>query len=113
MPKNRKAKNVKPEPIELGKKLAELRHQAGLTQEAAAALTPISVPALIKIENGQRLPSDPALVRIAAALSKAAGVKAGERKTIELDLMLRKYAGHRTSAFLRQLAIARLKELGE
>ena len=111
MPKIRKAKKPGTKPAGLGKRLAELRRQVGLTQQAAASLVPVSVPALIKIENGQRLPSDAALERIAAALVKAGAVKAGKRKALEAELLARKYAEHRTSEFLRQLARQRLKAL--
>ncbi len=112
MPKsNQPKKPAGKKTLGLGQKLAELRRDAGLTQEAAAALVPVSLPALIKIENGQRLPSDSALARIAAALTKAGGGKATERKSLELELLTRKYAEHRTSDFLRRLARERLETL--
>jgi transcriptional regulator with XRE-family HTH domain len=111
MPKSSRSKAPAAKPLGLGRKLAELRRSIGLTQEAAAALVPVSVPALIKIESGQRLPSDAALERLASALAKAGAVKASQRKALELELLTRKYAEHRTSEFLRQLARKRLKEL--
>jgi transcriptional regulator with XRE-family HTH domain len=111
MPKSSKPKKPAAKTPGLGHKLAELRRSAGLTQEAAAALVPVSLPALIKIENGQRLPSDAALVRLAAALTKAGAGKASQRKSLELELLIRKYAEHRTSDFLRRLARERLKTL--
>jgi transcriptional regulator with XRE-family HTH domain len=111
MPKIRKPKGPAAQLLVLGKKLAELRRSVGLTQEAVAALVPVSVPALIKIENGQRLPSDETLERLARALAKAGAVKASERKALEVELLTRKYAEHRTSEFLRGLARKRLKEI--
>jgi transcriptional regulator with XRE-family HTH domain len=111
MPKSPKPRQPAAKRLGLGRKLAELRRSAGLTQEAAAALVPVSVPALIKIESGQRLPSDSALARLTAALAKAGAVKASQRKALELELLTRKYAEHRTSEFLRRLARHRLKEL--
>ena len=113
MAKTPKPKKAVAAPLGLGQTLAELRRSVGLTQEAAAALVPVSVPALIKIENGQRLPSDAALERFAAALAKAGAIKASQRKAFEIELLIRKYAEHRSSAFLRQLARARLKQLGK
>ncbi len=112
MQKSRNPKKVADHAPDIGRRLAELRRNAGLTQQAAAALVPVSVPALIKIENGQRLPGDAALTRLAAALAKAGAVRPGERKALEAELLTRKYAQHRTSEFLRQLARQRLKELG-
>ncbi len=111
MPKIRKPKKPVARPAGLGKKLAELRRQAGLTQQAAAALVPVSVPALIKMENGQRLPSDSTLTLLTAAFVKAGAAKASQRKALETELLTRKYAEHRTSEFLRQMARRRLKEL--
>jgi transcriptional regulator with XRE-family HTH domain len=109
MPKTRKPK--KSPPNRFGSKVAELRRSVGLTQAQMAALVPVSLPALIKIENGQRLPSDTALARLAGALAKAGTVKASQRKTLEAELLARKYAEHRTSAFLRELARRRLAEM--
>jgi transcriptional regulator with XRE-family HTH domain len=106
MPKIRKPKGPAAQLLVLGKKLAELRRSVGLTQEAVAALVPVSVPALIKIENG-----DETLERLARALAKAGAVKASERKALEVELLTRKYAEHRTSEFLRGLARKRLKEI--
>ena len=109
MPKTRKPKEAPPQGV--GSKLAELRRSIGLTQQQMAALVPVSLPALIKIENGQRLPSDSALARFAAALAKAGAVKASQRKTLEVQLLARKYTEHRTSSFLRGLARQRLADL--
>ncbi len=109
MPKTHKSKT--PPPTGVGQKVAELRRSLGLTQQQLATLVPVSLPALIKIENGQRLPSDIALSRLAAALGKAGAVKASQRKMLEVELLTRKYAEHRTSAFLRELARKRLAEL--
>jgi transcriptional regulator with XRE-family HTH domain len=111
MVKTRKPKKPAEEPFGLGRRLAELRRGMGLTQEAVAVLVPLSVPALIKIENGQRLPSDAALERLANALAKAGAVKASQRKALGIELLTRKYAEHRTSEFLRQLARDRLREM--
>jgi transcriptional regulator with XRE-family HTH domain len=109
MPRTRKPK--KSPPAGFGTKVAELRRLVGLTQQQMAALVPVSLPALIKIENGQRLPSDPALVHLVGALAKAGAVKASQRKALEVELLARKYAEHRTSAFLRELARRRLADL--
>ena len=57
---------------EIGKRVRQLRKEAGLTQEALATKANISTNTLARIERGVQLISNPSLLN----LSKALGVKA-------------------------------------
>lgn len=103
-------KRSKTSRVTLGSRLAQVRRDAGLTQEAAASLASVSTPALIKIEGGRRLPGDDTLDRMTGAFVEIGAVKARQRKAFLEELLTRKYAEHRTSPFLRKIARMRLEE---
>jgi transcriptional regulator with XRE-family HTH domain len=108
MPTTRKGPKTRR--VTLGSRLAQVRRGAGLTQEAAATLASVSTPALIKIEGGRRLPGDKTLDRMTGAFVEAGIIKLRQRKALLEELLMRKYAEHRTSPFLRRLARIQLAE---
>ena len=55
----------------IGKRVAEIRHEIGMTQEQLAEKAEISVVHLSNIELGKKLPGLPVLIRIAEALEVA------------------------------------------
>ncbi|MDE5715589.1 MAG: helix-turn-helix domain-containing protein [Anaeroplasmataceae bacterium] len=53
---------------QIGKRIAELRHESGYTQEELAELMKISARALSDIENGKSCPNSIMIYRVADAL---------------------------------------------
>ena len=101
----RKAPGRKPAapPVGVAARLKGLRQQAGVSQEAVGAQGFVSTPGWIKVENGQRSPSEKLLAGFVAWLIKEKVVRAGQRAALLEELTALKYAGHR-SAFLAAMA---------
>lgn len=55
----------------IGRRIAEIRREVGLTQEQLAEKAEISVVHLSNIEQGKKMPGLPVLIRIAEALEVA------------------------------------------
>ena len=91
-------------------KLLELRRAAGVSQDALGAQGFISTPGWIKIENGQRMPSEKLLAALVAFLVGEKVIRANQKDALIHELCTLKYAGHR-SPFLQQIAKDQLKTL--
>ena len=96
--------------MNLGQRLKSLRHDLGLSQEAVGAQGFVSTPGWIKIENGQRLPSDPLLTRLTRWLVHDSYMSQTAAERLREELLTLKYLLNR-SDFVRLLARAHLKEL--
>ena len=55
----------------IGRRIAEIRHEVGLTQEQLAEKADLSVVHLSNVERGKKRPGLPVLIRIAEALEVA------------------------------------------
>ena len=84
-------------------RLKALRKEAGVSQDAIGTQGFVSTPGWIKIENGQRSPSEKLLAELVSWLVKEKVVRAGQKTALIEELCGLKYAGHR-SPFLAQLA---------
>ena len=89
-------------------RMKELRLAAKLTQEAIGAQGIISMPGWIKIENGQRNPSEKMLERFVALMVAEGVIHANQEAALLDELAALKYSQHR-SDFLRRITRERLK----
>lgn len=97
-------------PGSLAARLRELRRQTGGTQEVVGAQGFISAPGWIKIENGQRSPSEKLLADFVAWLVREKLVRANAQADLLEELNALKYVEHR-APFLARLAKERLAAL--
>ena len=84
-------------------KLKALRQHAGYSQEAVGTQGFVSTPGWIKVENGQRSPSEKLLAAFVGWLVTEKVLRTGQRTALVEELTALKYTGHR-SAFLAGLA---------
>ena len=89
---------------------AAIRWHVGISQEAIGAQGFVSAPGWIKIENGQRRPSEELLAAFVGWLVAEKLVRAGARAALIEELTARKYAEHR-APFLAKLARNHLADL--
>ena len=94
----------------ISRQLYELRKAAGLSQEAIGSQGFVSTPGWIKIENGQRMPSERLLEALMTFLIGEKVIRANQKEALLDELCTLKYVAHR-SPFLAQLAKAHLKTL--
>ena len=94
----------------LGEKLKTIRRECGLSQEALGAQGFVSTPGWIKIENGQRSPSEKLIDSLVNWLSKDKYIRASAAKGLKEELLTLKYLGSH-SAFVRELAKTHAKGL--
>ena len=94
----------------LGKRLKFLRNELGLSQEAIGSQGFISVPGWIKIENGQRLPSDHLVHRLISWMIKDQYITASAAGPLREELLTLKYLSH-PSPFVQQLAYHYARQL--
>ena len=91
-------------------RMKELRLAAKLTQEAIGAQGVISMPGWIKIENGQRNPSEKMLEKFVALMAAEGVIHANQAAALLDELAALKYSQHR-SDFLRRITRERLKTI--
>lgn len=96
--------------VNLGKRLKSMRSHLGLSQEAVGAQGFVSTPGWIKIENGQRLPSDPLISDLTRWLVSDGYLSSGLSERLREELLTLKYLSH-SSEFVRALAKAHLGHL--
>ena len=100
--KRPKAPTDTPE-VTLGAKLKLLRRAAKLSQVAIGAQGFVSAPGWIKIENGQRLPSEEMIQKFVAFMVVEKVIHAEQKQLLFNELCALKYVHHR-SDFLRLMA---------
>ncbi len=91
-------------------RMKELRLAAKLTQEAIGAQGIISMPGWIKIENGQRNPSEKMLEKFVALMVAEGVIHANQEAALLDELATLKYSHHR-SDFLQRITRERLRTL--
>jgi transcriptional regulator with XRE-family HTH domain len=91
-------------------RLHELRKLAGVSQEAMGAQGFVSAPGWIKMENGQRSPSEKLLTAFVTWLVEEKVVRANHKVALLDELCALKYASH-GNAFLREMAREHLATL--
>ena len=94
----------------LGEKLKTIRRDCGLSQEAFGAQGFVSTPGWIKIENGQRSPSEKLIESLVSWLAKDKYIRASNAKGLKEELLTLKYLGS-TSPFVRELSRTHAKGL--
>ena len=94
----------------LGDKLKSIRRDSGLSQEAIGAQGFVSAPGWIKLENGQRSPSEKLIEKLVAWLVQDKHVKTNAGKSLKEELLTLKYLGSH-STFVRGIAQAHAKGL--
>lgn len=94
----------------IGRRLHALRKVAGVSQEAIGAQGFVSAPGWIKVENGQRLPSEKLLAAFVGWLVQEKFIRAGAKAALVEELTALKYSTHR-SPFLAGLARQHLASL--
>lgn len=87
----------------LGDRLKNLRRELGLSQEALGSQGFVSAPGWIKIENGQRQPSEKLLENVVKWLVSQKYVKSNASGALREELLTLKYLGS-PSAFVRAIA---------
>lgn len=87
--------------MKLSTRLKSLRQDLGLTQEGFGALKLASTPGWIKIENGQRAPSEKLLGKIAEHYADARKLSKPKAAAMLDDLLTLKYLND-PSPFLRK-----------
>ena len=92
-------------------RLHELRKLAGVSQEAMGAQGFVSAPGWIKMENGQRSPSEKLLTAFVTWLVEEKVVRPNQKVALLDELFALKYSNH-GNAFLREMARERLASLG-
>ena len=102
MKQPRKKSSVKEEGG-LAARLKALRKEAGLSQETIGAQGFVSAPGWIKVENGQRSPSEKLLVAFVGFLAAEKHVRAGAKTALVEELTAIKYS-ESINPFLAQLA---------
>ena len=96
--------------MNLGERLKQLRKELSISQEAMGAQGFVSAPGWIKIENGQRLPSDELVHRLIAWILKDNYVGVGAAGELLEELLTLNYL-ESSSAFVRKLAYNHAKQL--
>ena len=94
----------------LGEKLQSIRHECGLSQGAIGAQGFVSAPGWIKLENGQRSPSEKLVEQFVGWLVEGKHIRANTAKGLRDELLTLKYLGS-NSLFLRDLARAHARTL--
>ena len=94
----------------LGEKLKTIRRDCGLSQEAFGAQGFVSTPGWIKIENGQRSPSEKLIDSLVTWLATDKYIRASNAKGLKEELLTLKYLGS-NSPFVRELSKAHAKGL--
>ena len=94
----------------LGEKLKSIRRDSGLSQEAIGVQGFVSTPGWIKLENGQRSPSEKLIEKLVGWLVQDKHVKSSAAKSLKEELLTLKYLGSH-STFVRELAQAHAKQL--
>ena len=94
----------------LGEKLKSIRRESGLSQEAVGAQGFVSAPGWIKLENGQRSPSEKLIERLVSWLVQDKHVRSTAAKGLKEELLTLKYLGSQSN-FVRGLAQTHAKEL--
>lgn len=94
----------------LADRLKELRKAARLTQHAIGAQGFVSAPGWIKLENGQRAPSETLLEKFVALLVTEGVIPAKYSAALLNELETLKYVHHRSN-YLRCLTRAHYKAL--
>jgi transcriptional regulator with XRE-family HTH domain len=84
-------------------RLHELRKLAGVSQEAMGAQGFVSAPGWIKMENGQRSPSEKLLTGFVAWLVEEKVIRPHQKAALLDELCALKYASH-GNAFVREMA---------
>jgi transcriptional regulator with XRE-family HTH domain len=84
-------------------RLHELRKLAGVSQEAMGAQGFVSAPGWIKMENGQRSPSEKLLMAFVTWLVEEKVVRSNQKAALLDELCALKYASH-GNAFVREMA---------
>ena len=98
--KTKSTKHKKPGALAAGaeqtiaRRLHELRKLAGVSQEAMGAQGFVSAPGWIKMENGQRSPSEKLLTAFVAWLIKEKMVRLNQKPALLDELCALKYASH-------------------
>ena len=87
----------------LGDKFKAIRRESGLSQEAIGAQGFVSAPGWIKLENGQRSPSEKLIEKLVAWLVQDKHVRSTAAKGLREELLTLKYLGSHSS-FVRNLA---------
>ena len=94
----------------LGEKFKAIRRESGLSQEAIGAQGFVSAPGWIKLENGQRSPSEKLIERLVTWLVQDKHVRANAAKGLREELLTLKYlCSH--SSFVRNLAHTHARSL--
>jgi transcriptional regulator with XRE-family HTH domain len=94
----------------IARRLHELRKLAGVSQEAMGAQGFVSAPGWIKMENGQRSPSEKLLTAFVAWLVEEKVVRSNQRAALLDELCALKYSRH-GNAFLKEMAFDHLANL--
>ena len=94
----------------IGRRLRELRKAAGVSQAAIGAQAFVSTPGWIKIENGQRSPSEKLLGSLVAWLVEEKVIRPNQQAALLNELCALKYFTAK-NPFLRELARERLSSL--
>ena len=96
--------------MQIHTRLKQLRQSLGLSQEAIGAQGFVSTPGWIKIENGQREPSEKLLEKLVVWLVADKYMRPGSAKSLKEELLTLKYLGVK-SPFVRAMAMAHAKTL--
>lgn len=94
----------------IAERLKQIREQLGLSQEAIGAQGFVSTPGWIKLENGQRSPSEPLIGHFCAFL-KTRKYHRSSGYSVSEELTTLKYCASQ-SPFVRGLALAHANRLG-
>ena len=94
----------------LGEKLQSIRRECGLSQGAIGGQGFISAPGWIKLENGQRSPSEKLIHQLVGWLVEDKHIRSSTAKGLREELLTLKYMGS-SSVFLRELAKTHAKTL--
>ena len=89
--------------LTIGDRLKALRVSLGYSQEEIGRQGFVSTPGWIKLENGQRSPSEDLLAKLVVWLIKGKYVKKGEGDALHDELLTLKYLGS-SQPFVRRLA---------
>ena len=88
----------------LSERLKALRRDIGISQEAMGAQGFVSTPGWIKIENGQRSPSDELIMRLVSWLLRDGYLSSNTAQALLDELLILKYLGS-PSAFIHKMAV--------
>lgn len=94
----------------VGERLKQLRKEIGISQEAMGAQGFVSAPGWIKVENGQRCPSDELIHCVVAWLLRDSYITVGTAASLLEELLTLKYLAS-PSRFVWRLAFAHAKRV--